>query len=145
MGIALSKLVKDVGIAVQNANAAIEEHAVNVYLNQGYRMSGKDEDGGTPLYTPITYTLGIPADGGNKKLEVPATALMHHSTLQLEQVNVKLRFLLEGSDGEEVQVKVKSEGDESDKDSVSELSMQFRTAPPAEGTARVENHHLRAL
>lgn len=146
MGIALSKLMKDIGTAVQNANAAIEERAVDVYLNQGYRR-GKEmgEDGGTSFYTPVTYTLGLPAGGGNKKLEVPATALMHHSTLQLEQVNVKLRFLIEESDGEEVEVKVKSEGDDSDMYSVSELSMQFRTAPPAEGTARVENHHLRAL
>lgn len=146
MGIALSKLMEDIGNSVQNANAAIERYAAEVYLAQGYAKMKADEQNMTgKTYEPITYKLNLTTAGGKKKIEVPVTALMQHSSLQLEQVNVKLRFSIEEGDGEEVRVRVNAPGEEKDSELISELSMQFRTAPPAEGVARIENRHIQTL
>lgn len=146
MGIPLSKLMEDIGSAVQKANTAIEQYAAAAYLAQGYAESKERTDHtNETMYEPITYMLNIPTAGGKKKIQVPATALMHHSSLQLEQVDVKLRFALEQSEGEEVLVRVKDAGTAGEADMVSELSMQFKTAPPAEGTARIENRHIQTL
>lgn len=92
----VSKLMEDIGKAVQNANSAIEQYAAEAYLTQGY--AGNETDGqntGEKSYEPITYKLNIATAGGKKNLEVPATVLMHHSSLQLEQVDVKLCFIKE--------------------------------------------------
>lgn len=146
MGIMLSKLMEAIGDAVQNANAAIEQHAATVYLAQGYAESKEStEQSVGKSYDPITYMLNIPVAGGKKKMQVPATVLMHHSSLQLEQVDIKLRFILEQSEGEEVLVKVKDAGTTGEADMVSKLAMQFKTAPPTEGTARIENRHIQTL
>lgn len=145
MGVPLSKLITDVGMAVQNANVEIEKYAAEAYLIQGYipkELNGTDEK---PEYHPVTYKMSIPTTEGRKAVEVPATILMNHSTLSLEQVDVKLKFILEESTGEEVMVKVKSAGGAKDMYSVSELDMQFKTSPPSEGTARVENQHIQSL
>ncbi len=145
MGVPLSKLITDVGLAVQNANAAIERYAAEAYLVQGYVPQDIDGTDEKPEYHPVTYRLNIPTAGGKKAVDVPATALMNHTTLSLEQVDVRLKFVLEESTGEEVMVRVKSTGNAKEMYSVSELAMQFKTSPPSEGTARVENRHIQSL
>lgn len=145
MGAPLSKLITDVGLAVQNANAAIERYAAEAYLVQGYVPQDIDGTDEKPEYHPVTYRLNISTAGGKKAVDVPATALMNHTTLSLEQVDVRLKFVLEESTGEEVMVRVKSTGNAKEMYSVSELAMQFKTSPPSEGTARVENRHIQSL
>jgi hypothetical protein len=89
MGIPLSKLIEDIGIAVQKANRAIEENAAAIYLRQAYRPKDGDNTGGTEAYIPVSYTLYTPGgDGFQKPVNVPLTVLMHNTTLQLESVNV---------------------------------------------------------
>ena len=96
MGMSLFRLMEQIGIAVQNANAAIEQYASEIYLKQGYVEREKDdqEDGdeNAKAYEPITFLLDMPTENSKRKMRVPVTALMHHSSLQLEQVDVKLRF-----------------------------------------------------
>lgn len=149
MGMSLSGLMEQIGIAVQNANAAIEQYASEIYLKQGYveREKEDQEDGDehAKAYEPITFLLDMPTENSKRKMRVPVTALMHHSSLQLEQVDVKLRFALEEREGEEVNVKVIGTEQDNDSNAVSELSMQFRTALPPEGTARIENRHIQTM
>lgn len=146
MGIPLSKLLEGIGNAVQNANLAIEQYAAAEYLKQGYaEMKDEQKTDGDRLYEPITYMLNISTASGKRKIQVPATVLMHHSSLQLEQVDVKLRFVMEGGDESEIEVKIKEAENREETGLVSELSMQFKTAPLSEGMARIENRHIQML
>lgn len=145
MGVPLKKLITDVGMAVQNANAEIEKYAADAYLTQGYTPASTNGQIKDQEYHPITYQLHIPTVEGKKKVEVPATVLMNHNTLALEQVDVKLKFVLEESTEDEIMVKVKSIAGAKDIYTISELAMQFKTTPPSEGTARLENRHVQSL
>lgn len=144
MGVALSTLIENIGVSVQNANASIEQVAVAAYLGQGYDRV-KQEQGDLEEYVPVGYAIRIPTASGEKQINVPVTALMHHTSLKLEQVDVKLKFVVEESSDEEIMVSVKSSNDPKDSFSMSELSLQFKSAPPAEGMARVNNRHVQTL
>lgn len=144
MGIPLSKLIDHIGTAVQNANAMLEQRAVAAYLGQGYEGGPSEEDGETE-FEPVSYTINIPSSGGKKQLKVPVTALMHHSSLQLEQVDVKLRFVVEEGEADELIVSPKSSADAKDSFSMSELSLQFKSVQLSEGTARINNHYIQNL
>lgn len=76
---------------------------------------------------------------------MPVTALMHHSSLQLEQVDVKLRFVIEEGEEDEIIVSPKSSADTKDGFSMSELSLQFKSVQLSEGTARINNHYIQNL
>ncbi|MBO5523021.1 MAG: DUF2589 domain-containing protein [Roseburia sp.] len=144
MGIPLSKLIDQIGTAVQNANAMLEQRAVAAYLGQGYE-GVPSEEGGETEFEPVSYTINIPSSGGKKQLKVPVTALMHHSSLQLEQVDVKLRFVVEEGEADEIIVSPKSSADAKDSFSMSELSLQFKSVQLSEGTARINNHYIQNL
>lgn len=70
---------------------------------------------------------------------------MHHSSLQLEQVDVKLRFVVEEGEEDEIIVSPKTSADTKDSYSMSELSLQFKSVPLSEGTARINNHYIQNL
>lgn len=144
MGIELSILIEKIGISVQNANAAIEQVAVAAYVGQGYdRVTSGD--GKSEEYVPVNCVVRIPTASGEKQMNVPVTALMHHTSLKLEQVDVKLKFILEEGGEDGVMVAVKSPEDMRDGFSMSELSLQFKSTPPAEGMARINNRYVQVL
>jgi hypothetical protein len=146
MSIPLSALIKIIGIAVQKANQAIEESAANIYLEQGYEINRESvNDSEAAICTPISYTLHLPSSAGTpRKISVPVTALLHNTSLQLESVEVKLKFMIEEAE-DEIAVTVKPEGDAGSAFSYSELSLQFKNTPSAEGMARITQRHLQSL
>jgi hypothetical protein len=132
MSIPLSKLIKNIGTSVQTANQAIEYSAAKIYLGQGYTPTADKHE-----LNPITYTLNMPSsDGESKQLNVPMTVLVHNTSLQLDSVEVKLKFAIEES-GDEIAVTVKPENDPKSAFSLSELTLQFKTSPPTEGASRL--------
>lgn len=141
MGMELSDLIERIGIAVQNANSAIEQVAVAAYLGQSY---DRVNDAGQDKYTPVSFQVSVPTAAGEKKVNVPVTALMHHTSLRLEQVDVNLKFQIEEDSGDRVMVSVKSPK-HPEASTLNELSLQFKSAPPAEGMARIDHHHVQAL
>lgn len=146
MAMQLSTLIENVGRAVLNANVAIEQTAVAAYLGQGYdRVEMKRENGNEYEYIPVGYKIQVPTTSGNKMLHVPVTALMEHSSLQLAEVDVKLKFEVEEDDGDDVMVSVRSPKDSKDNFLLSELSLQFKTSVSSEGIARLNNRYVQSL
>lgn len=143
MGVALSDLIEQIGLSVQKANALMEQMAVAAYLGQGYENERNGDDG-EEEFVPVRFAIRVPDAAGEKTIQAPVTALMHHTSLKLEQVDVKLRFLIEESKEDAVMVSLKSPEDAA-YSVLSELSLQFKSAPPAEGMARVDYHHVQAL
>ena len=137
MGMELSDLIERIGIAVQNANTTIEQMAVAAYLGQSYDRDGEE-------FTPVSFQVSLPTASGKKQVNVPVTALMHHTSLRLEQVDVSLKFQIEEDSGDSVMVSVKSP-EHPEASTMNELSLQFKNAPPAEGMARIDHHHVQAL
>lgn len=144
MGVSLSALIGNIGVSVQKANAIIEQTAVAVYLEQGYDYNQNGENA-QDEYVPIQYALHMQTASGKKKLQVPVTALMHHSSLKLEQVDVRLKFVVEENLEDDLIVSVKSSSDRMENLSMSELSMQFKNQVQAEGVARINNYHVQTL
>lgn len=141
--ISLSDLISQIGISVQNANAAIEQVALAAYLGQGYDRAFNQEMS-QEEFTPISYTLHIPTPAGKKQINVPVTALMHHTSLKLEQVDVKLKFQIEKSEEDTIYVSVKPSVNP-EESVMNELSLQFKSSPPAEGMARIDQHQVQVL
>lgn len=152
VSIPLSKLMEDISRSVQNSNFLLEQMASEMYLQNGYQKNlvhgenGTDfANGAKEVLVPVTYSIRLNAPGENKELKVPATALMHHSTMQLEQVDVTLRFSVSGETGDQgILVDVKSKLLENS-DKISEMKLHYQRDSASEGIARVENRHYQNL
>lgn len=152
VSIPLSKLMEDISRSVQNSNFLLEQMASEMYLQNGYQKEpvhqGDEPDsanGNTEVLIPVTYSIRINTPGDQKELKVPATALMHHSTMQLEQVDVSLRFSISGeTEDQGILVDVKSKLLENS-DKISEMKLHYQRDSASEGIARVENRHCQNL
>ena len=143
MGIALSDLIETMGRAVQNANTAVEQAAAAAYLGQGYEM--RDTGDGSKAYVPVCYTIQIPSAPDEKQIQVPVTALLHHTSLRLEQVDIKLKFRVEDCREGDMMVSVSASDNGAGSETLSDMALQFRNEPPAEGMARVNQHQTQIL
>lgn len=143
MGIALSDLIETMGRAVQNANTVVEQAAAAAYLGQGYEM--RDSAEGSKEYIPICYTIHIPSVPEEKQVQVPVTALLHHTSLRLEQVDIKLKFRVEDCREDDMIVSVVSSDNGVGSEVLSEMALQFKNEPPAEGMARVNQYQTQTL
>lgn len=137
MGIPFSKLIEDIGIAVQRANDAVERSALESYLQQGY-VQTNEADG---MFKPLELVLNLPSNSQEAQIKVPVAALVHNTSMKLEQVDVKLKFRPSG--GEELMVDTDNLNE--DDESLSELTLQFKNHSAAEGIARVNNRHVQRL
>lgn len=153
MSIPLSKLLEDISRSVQNSNFLLEQMSADMYLQSGYQKAGNtdgksgvssSENDGDVL-VPVTYSLRITTAGKAKELKVPATALMHHSTMQLEQVDVSLRFSVSGHTEEDgILVDVKPKPLENS-ERISEMKLSYHRDSASEGISRVETHHYQNI
>ncbi len=144
MSIPLSQLLASLSVAVQKANEAVDAFAAESYLEQGYDpKSCADQNGGQnngPMaLTPRTVAIAVPGEQ-ETSLNVPVTALMSHHTLQLDEVSMTLKIALREGDAAEPLVVV----DPGVKDNVSEIELHFKSAPPAEGAARIQDRNIRS-
>ena len=136
MSIPLNTLTASIGTAIQKAGVQIESASANAFLSLGYK---KDAHSGE--LSPITYTLNLPGGSSDsKKLNVPVTSLINNTSMRLEQTEVKLKFMLDGSsDGGEVMITPASA--DMNAFALSELTLTFKNSPPSEGVSRIVTRH----
>ena len=137
MAVPFKQLLEDISVAITNANQIMETHALDNYMVQGYQKEQGAEQ--TETYSPQNINISIPQNGEKK---IPVTALMHNSTMRLEQVDVKLKFHLEEKDGELMASCVNSEAAD---ESLNEMTLQFKNSPTPEGVARINNHYIQSI
>ncbi len=142
MSISLNKLLSGVSIAVQQANTAIDLYASNTYMESGYDIVGVDSEN---KLQPKTYKIVLP--NGKEEINVPKPILMNHKSIQLEEVDFKIKIALAENeinpDDGDLLVDVKSENDNSD--FISEINLHFKSIPTPEGTARIQSKYLQDL
>lgn len=137
MAILFKELMQEIGTAISTANDYIEENELNQYKQQGYQLANGEEN----AYVPLTFNMILQDDGGIHK--IPVSALMHNSTMKLEQVDLKIKFQLYEENGD-IMVECAKDGRLSDKD-YDEMNLQFRNCTASEGISRVTNQYIKKI
>ena len=94
----MDDLISAVGSCVQRAQAAIEQAAVDQYMEyfeQPVLSRGMpDEDEPDGMLKPRTLDVALPGEEGeDRTVQVPLVALVNHNTLRLDQVKVKMNII----------------------------------------------------
>ncbi len=150
MQLELSALMSQLGQAVQAAQDHLERQGVERYCSYfaPAARTGAEEGEvvGPPPLRPVSYCFAIPdGAGGTNQVEVPEAALVQHSTMALDTVQVRLNVLpsLREGDGA-VLVEVGPSGEGVD-GTYSQLELTFRSGPSSEGIARVNQKTIQTL
>lgn len=148
MQMELSTLLSQLGQAVQEAQDHLERKGVERYCSY-FTPAARGEDGkaaGPAPLCPVSHRFAIPdGAGGTSQVEVPEAALVQHSAMALDTVQMRLNVLpaLREEDGAVV-VEVGPSGEGVD-GTYSQLELTFRSGPSAEGIARVNQKTIQTL
>ncbi len=150
MQLELSTLLSQLGQAVQEAQDHLERQGVERYCSYfAPAVQASAEEGGAVMAAPlrpVSHRFAIPdGAGGTNQIEVPEAALVQHSTMALDTVQVRLNVLpaLREEDGA-VLVEVGPSGEGVD-GAYSQLELTFRSGPSAEGVARLNQKAIQTL
>ncbi|MCM1253104.1 MAG: hypothetical protein NC321_09805 [Clostridium sp.] len=136
MSILLKDLLSEISVAICNANSIMEESALNQYMMQGFQKEGIHPD----CYTPLTIAMSLP--GQDTTQQIPVSALLHNTSMRLEQVDMKLKFKLFEENGD---IKVFCMPDKAADETLNELTLQFKNTASAEGIARITDTYMKKI
>ncbi len=146
MQVELSALMSQLGQAVQEAQDYLERQGVARYCSY-FTPAGEDGKVAAPApLRPVSHRFALPdGAGGTNQVEVPEAALVQHSTMALDTVQMRLNVLpaVREEDGAVV-VEVGPSGEGVD-GAYSQLELTFRSGPCAEGAARVSQKAIQTL
>ncbi len=150
MQVELSALLSQLGQAVQEAQDYLERQGVTrycSYFTPAGQTPGEDGKVAAPApLRPVSHRFALPdGTGGTSQVEVPEAALVQHSTMALDTVQMRLNVLpaVREEDGAVV-VEVGPSGEGVD-GAYSQLELTFRSGPCAEGAARVSQKAIQTL
>lgn len=162
MSVLLSNVLKEMSKAVQNANFILDQMSADTYISQGYQKKENivqengiefSADAKNGVLIPLTYTINLPVlpqDNDqeqaveSKQLNIPVTSLFHHGTMQLEEVDVTIRFESEDIVEEGLMVNLKSENT-CDENNINKITLHYKKNPAPEGIARMDNYHCQNM
>lgn len=139
MAILLNKLLEEIGGAICSANYIMEETALEQYMIQGYKKEAS-VGGAEDCYTPLTFNMAL-QDGGETH-KIPISALVHNTTMRLEQVDMKLKFNMFEQDGG---IMVSCMPVNAQDTTLDEMTLQFRNTVSSEGIARITDSHIKTM
>ncbi len=146
MQLELSALMSQLGQAVQAAQDHLERQGVKRYCSYFTPAAPAGAEEGPSQLRPVSRCFALPdGAGGTKEVEVPEAALVPHSAMALDTVQVRLNVLpsLREEDGA-VLVEVGPSGEGVDV-GYSRLELTFRSGPSPEGMARVNQKTIQTL
>lgn len=128
----LQELIAGVGLSVHQAQAALEDAALQQYLNYFHPPENGSPTGDSRA--PRTVLLSHPGGPGKEPLKVPLVALCSHNTMRLEQVRVRLNVAPTMENGQALTVSPAPVGD-----TENTIELLFQCGPPCEGIARIND------
>ena len=139
----LDAMLGAISSAVSNANRTVEMEALHGYLDSGFQSGSSDglRANGNPdgvEMLPLSFNMTI----GEKKHTVPVSALLHNTSMRLDQVDMTVRFRLSEAGGK--LMAICTDGNDDGKD-ISEMKLSFKNAPSSEGMARISSSQIRQL
>lgn len=129
----MEQLLQAMGDAVQDAHRLMEFSSMQSYLEQFFEPAKTDAD--TVSYQPKSLCIQLPAEMGGRTIQAPLAALVHHNSLNVDYVKLKLNIHLDEEN--EITVAPASPAGEQDCPS-GELEIVFKGSAPPEGIARIE-------
>lgn len=139
MTILLKELLEEISSAISSANYIMEETALEQYIAQGYKKNDANNGSGD-CYTPLT--LNIALQDGSETRRIPISALVHNTTMRLEQVDMKLKFnMYEQESG--IMVSCMPAGAQDN--TLNEMTLQFRNTASPEGIAKITDNHMKKI
>ena len=143
MAVQLENLLCNISNAVCNANKIMETIALEQYMEQGYQESPFTAANGISPLEPITLDLALNGNTDSNDIQrIPITALMHNTTMRLEQVDLKLKFKMFEQDGK---IMVDCMPHHSTDASLDEMNLQFKNSASAEGISRITDAHMKQI
>ncbi len=136
MAVLLKELMGEIGSAVSNANFDVEGAALWQYMTRGY---AENESNGKEPYIPMIYNVVL-NDG--REISVPVSALVHNTTMRLDQVDVTLRCKLFDKEGE---VLVECAPTNIKNEALDEMTFRFRNSVPPEGISKLTDEYLKKM
>jgi hypothetical protein len=163
----MEKLFAAIGSAMNEAQYAVEEGALIRYLRHfqaplkagGARQTGGDGDFDDAI-TPKMQNIDIPnpdGSGVSRRLRVPLVTLYNHSTLELDQVKLRMKVSTSvDKDSGDLRVEIgplkaaanpaaDGEAQESKEDGLHEIELTFKRKDASEGIARVTQEAVKLL
>lgn len=142
MELSLSQVIAAIGESVQAARYALEDRAVELYFKGGFEERGE-------RLAPITKAISLPSALDSRaecrELDIPLTALFSHKTMSLNKVDVNLRLLPCGQDGQMLfQMAGDALKEETDGQYV-DLALSFGLDDTPEGMARLNQKSIKLL
>lgn len=155
MEIEIGKLIGNIGIAVQQAQLALEQNSEHAFLQyfdtaqispEPLLATALGEDMDQELPQPITeikpklHYFNLPQTDNTDLLAVPAVTLVNHSSLALDKVKIKLNVSATiKKDLFFVNVEAAPKEDGAGMPLVHEVEIEFKGAEPAEGISRIQD------
>ena len=147
----LESLLAEIGRSIKWAVDATDHFGLQSFMDQFEET--KDANGNTTGIQPKTVQIPLPKpDGTYEPREIPTAALLHHSSLQIEDVRIKLHVeITEAEEGKPLRCAMRAaRGEEArDKESISptmaEIEVGFKRGDPAEGLARASSEFHKTI
>lgn len=142
MSLPLAQILSEVSVAVQQANKYIDSYTAESYIEQGYNYIDSNQD---KTLQPKTYKIIMP--NNKEELNVPQTILMNHKSIQLDEIDFKLKIALVEDENNDNDGQLLANIAPSNENSnfISEINLHFKSTPTPEGTARIQSKYLQDL
>ena len=138
MAIVLEDLLCGISKAICNANSHMEETALQQYMSQGYKEPDANRDDAS--YSPLTFDVALRQ--GEQARHIPISALMHNTTMRLEQVDMKLKFKMYEQNGK---IMVDCMPNHMADATLDEMTLQFKNSVSTEGIYKISDAHMKNI
>lgn len=137
------EVIKGISLAIKEAQKSIEYFALEQYRFLFDEYKGDKKNNKSLSYKPKTVTIPIPdMKGGYVPKEVPIAALIHHHSLILDEVKLKMAVAA-SIDEKDKRIKVeigplnKKESNLASPSSIHEIELVFKKGDAVEGVAKI--------
>ncbi len=135
----IEELIMSVNKAVQQTYSLGELNAMYGFLNGFFEMKEGQTD---KTYMPKTISIALPSSDPDKKklILMPAAALVHHNTMNIDYVKLNLNIKVEeeNTDGLQITSQNINADANANEGKTGELEIMFRCTDTPEGIARIE-------
>lgn len=145
--IGLGDLLQGLGEAVRGAQVEVEAHSIQQYLKL---LSGGQPDA-AGVAQPQMISLPLPqADGSYATRDIPVATLMHHHSVALDEVRIRLSAKLGWSDQEgkvtvELAAPKRPQDSEETQAAVAEIELVLKRGDASEGMARTMKELVKVI
>lgn len=133
----IQELLYRIGISVQHAHAAIEEHTANHFFEHYFEQAQAEQN--INGFAPKMIKIMLPSCNGmeEKNVYAPLAALVPHTSLHMDSVKVKLNLkILDESNGC-FEVSASDTDTATEHRPVGELEITYKCTNSPEGMARI--------